>query len=197
MPWTFYDKYGQRRAVYTATPGATTYGTTLPGSPLDGQEFTLVDSTTAATYQWKFRYNAGSSSSLKWECVGGVPFQNRVDTQENTASGTYVALTTVGPTFTAPRSGDYLVDFGFQAIAVAAGPANTIGGLFLNGVDQSINVQQTLAGSGAGNVVTASARKRIISATVGDVLTMRYFVSNSVNTGFFQRNFQVIPIRVS
>lgn len=197
MPWTFYDKYGQRRAVYTATPGATTYGTALPGSPLDGQEFTLVDSTSAPTYQWKFRYNALSASTLKWEFVGGPPFQNRVNTQENTASGTLTTLTTVGPTFTAPRTGEYLVDFGFQAIAVSAGPANAMAGLFLNGVDQSLSIQQTLAGSGVGNVVTASMRYRLASINSGDVLTMRYAVSNAVNTGFFQRNFQVTPIRVS
>jgi hypothetical protein len=48
------------------------YGTTLPGSPVDGQEYVLVDSTTNPSYQWRFRYNAGSSSAYKWEFVGGT-----------------------------------------------------------------------------------------------------------------------------
>jgi hypothetical protein len=47
------------------------YGTTLPASPADGQEAILVDSVTAPTYQWRFRYNAQSTSAYKWEFVGG------------------------------------------------------------------------------------------------------------------------------
>src|SRR6516164_9624771 len=47
------------------------YGTTLPASPVDGQEAILVDSITNPTYQWRLRYNAGSTSAYKWEFVGG------------------------------------------------------------------------------------------------------------------------------
>lgn len=49
------------------------YGTTLPASPVDGQEAILVNSTTAPTYQWRLRYNASSTSAYKWECLGGIP----------------------------------------------------------------------------------------------------------------------------
>ena len=48
------------------------YGTILPASPIDGQEYTLVDSLTNPSYQWRFRWNAGSSSAYKWEFVGGT-----------------------------------------------------------------------------------------------------------------------------
>lgn len=50
------------------------YGTALPGSPVDGQEFILVDNTANPSYQWRFRYNAGSQSAYKWEFVGGSSF---------------------------------------------------------------------------------------------------------------------------
>jgi hypothetical protein len=62
------------------------YSTSLPGSPYDGQVYTLVDSTTTPTYQWTFRYNAGSSSSFKWEFVGGAPAYAAVETAQTTAS---------------------------------------------------------------------------------------------------------------
>src|SRR6516164_5696483 len=52
------------------------YGTSLPGSPIDGQEYVLVDSTTNPSYQWRFRYNAASTSAYKWEHVGGAPYVN-------------------------------------------------------------------------------------------------------------------------
>ena len=51
----------------------TSYNTSLPTSPVDGQEAILVDSVTNPTYIWHFRYNAGSTSAYKWEFIGGAP----------------------------------------------------------------------------------------------------------------------------
>jgi hypothetical protein len=100
-------------------PAALGYGTTLPGSPVDGQEYVYVDSTTAPTYQWRLRYNAGSSSTYKWEYVGGSPM-----TVGPTGTATYnsTGWTTLGglPNLTVPRAGDYLVEFGCWAQANAA-----------------------------------------------------------------------------
>lgn len=49
------------------------YGTALPTSPVDGQEFVLTSSLTVPVWQWHMRYNAGSTRTEKWECIGGVP----------------------------------------------------------------------------------------------------------------------------
>ena len=48
--------------VAPPVPGVIAYGTSLPTAPTDGQEAVLVDNTTNPSYQWRFRYNAGSSS---------------------------------------------------------------------------------------------------------------------------------------
>lgn len=53
-------------------PGSPSFGTTLPGSPADGAEHILVTTTTGASRHWRFRYNATSSSTYKWEFVGGT-----------------------------------------------------------------------------------------------------------------------------
>jgi hypothetical protein len=89
-----------------ATQGAMAYGTSLPASPLDGQLAVLVDSVTNPTYQWQFRYNAGSTSAYKWEFVGGAPF-SAVDS--STQALTVSVWTGVLPTFTLPRAGDYVL----------------------------------------------------------------------------------------
>lgn len=83
--------------VLTTTSLAQTgnYGTAFPASPVDGQEYTLVDSTSNPSYIWRFRYNNGSSSAYKWEFVGG----------------SYLEGTT---TLTIPRAGDYYVEIGAQ-----------------------------------------------------------------------------------
>jgi hypothetical protein len=39
--------------VWGLASTAALIGTNLPGSPVDGQEFILVDSVTAPTYQWR------------------------------------------------------------------------------------------------------------------------------------------------
>src|SRR5215471_11591990 len=48
---------------WAAGQASLSYGTTLPSNPVDGQEAVLVDSVTAPTYQWRFRYNAQSTSA--------------------------------------------------------------------------------------------------------------------------------------
>jgi len=48
------------------------YGTSLPGSPTDGMEAVLVDSVTAPTWEVRYRYNAQSTRSDKWEYMSGA-----------------------------------------------------------------------------------------------------------------------------
>jgi hypothetical protein len=92
---------------------ATAYGTTLPAAPFDGQEAILVDSLTNPNYQWRFRYNAGSSSAYKWEFIGGPP--------KFTAG--------VSPTtgIVAPRAGDYMWEWMVNAHSTALYFQNTPG----------------------------------------------------------------------
>ena len=63
---------GTAPVPWTLTPPATPYAITLPSAPSNGQETILVDSTTNPSYQWRFRYNAGSTCIYKWEFVGGT-----------------------------------------------------------------------------------------------------------------------------
>jgi hypothetical protein len=86
------------------------YGTTLPASPVDGQIAILVDSLTNPSYQWMFRYNAGSTSAYKWEFIGGAPLGAFIAADEPlTADGSWRDATTVGPAVTVPRAGEYAV----------------------------------------------------------------------------------------
>jgi len=95
-------------------PGAASYGTTLPASPVDGQEAILVDSVTNPTYQWRFRWNAGSSSAYKWEFVGGAPLVKTnwvggitINTGTNVGGWYYLPASM---SMVAPRAGDYQVN---------------------------------------------------------------------------------------
>lgn len=82
--------------------------TSLPTAAFDGMRIDYVaDSTNGVT--WSFRYRSAGSASYPWEFVGGPPLTARVDTDQSTASGTFAALATAGPSVTVPLAGDYIV----------------------------------------------------------------------------------------
>jgi hypothetical protein len=99
------------------TPSAAgpSYATTLPASPGNGQEATLVKTLDAAAdppFSWRFRYNAGSSRTEKWEFIGGTPAYLVASQGQWTAMAAGWSL--YNPTYVVPRSGVYDVEFGGQ-----------------------------------------------------------------------------------
>lgn len=103
--------------VQTAEVTLPGFGTSLPASPADGDEFILVDSLTAPTYQWLLRYVSAKSSN-KWIFLGGTPARATVAASEATTSQTYADLATVGPSLTIAVAGSYRVRV--EALANAA-----------------------------------------------------------------------------
>lgn len=86
-------------------------GTSLPGSPTNGDEYILVDSLTAPTYSWRFRYVSGISGSYKWICIGGAPWIGPSGSG-TVNSGSYTDFPTSNPSLTVPRTGLYIVRYG-------------------------------------------------------------------------------------
>ncbi len=101
-------KFLRDDGAYAAVPApvSATYGTALPGSPVDGAEHILVDSTTAPTYQWRFRYNASNAGSYKWEFIGGAPITSSNASGGGFTNGGY-AVMSPAVTATPPRAGVY------------------------------------------------------------------------------------------
>lgn len=177
-----------------AATASTGYGTSFPGSPTDGQEYVLVDSTTAPTYQWAFRYNSGSSNSSKWEFIGGLPVVIEVATQQSTASATYTDLATVGPDFTTPRAGDWLIAVGchfastdnvgsFMSYAVGATAANDTWG-----------AGEAIPSAGASAAQSAMKRWNAIAAST--LIRARYRTP-TLATNFAARQLIVAPYRLA
>lgn len=166
--------------------------TTLPGSPFDGQMAVLTDSLTLPTYQWVFRYHAGSSQTDKWEFVGGAPAQTEVATAETTASTTYTALTTAGPSFTIPNAGVYqvAVEASMSASSLAAILMSyDIGGTGAVDADAC----ESASGSTANVLSVINTRVKTLTAVT---LTAKYKTSAGTAT-ISRRHMRVLPIRVS
>lgn len=171
------------------------YATTLPSSPIDGQEAVLVDSLTAPTYQWRFRYNAGSSSAYKWECIGGAPVYTEVTATEGTSSTSYVDLATAGPQLTAPRAGDYLIDYGFIGYNTA-GPAYAICALKLAAAVAADTENLGISSSVANYQIPAFRRIRRTLAA-GDAVRMQYKMYQGSVAYFYYRSLALLPVRIA
>jgi hypothetical protein len=88
--------------------GLVPYAITLPTSPFDGQEAILVDSVTFPQFIWRFRYNGKSSSSYKWEFIGGSPYFARPSNFTASVQNAW----RIQNNFVAPRDGQYFIQVG-------------------------------------------------------------------------------------
>lgn len=87
--------------------------TTLPVSPVDGQEiyFLVSDMGDGVSGIWHLRYRATSNQTYKWEFAGGESlFSERVGLVGGTTSGVWTGQD--GPTLTVPLAGVYEVAMG-------------------------------------------------------------------------------------
>jgi hypothetical protein len=176
-------------------PAALAYGTTLPGSPVDGQEAILVNSTTNPTYQWRFRYNASNSTAYKWEFVGGSSAEAAVNAQEATTSTTFVDLTTVGPSLVLPRPGLYSAFLWSRGITDASTGANQVG--FKMGAAPVTDNAITYVSTGTtGAYIGHAGHDTVTCVGAGDTLKLQYCTAAGTAT-FSVRRLSVLPIRVS
>lgn len=118
----------------TMLGGGPSYGTTLPASPSDGQEAILVDSLSAATYFWRFRYSP-AQGAYPWLCIGGTP-KILID-DANVSLNTQTQVGSSGfwyrpssMSFTIPRAGAYLIDGRVNINSASDGNVNTIYGFY-------------------------------------------------------------------
>jgi len=98
--------------------------TTLPTTDLKpGKEIILTDSLTSPTYHWHLRYNAESSSSYKWECIGSTPAFAAASGDVVGLTNTTYADTSGGPSFTLPTGvgGDFFIAITGCVVISAAG----------------------------------------------------------------------------
>lgn len=96
------------QAARLAAAALPQYVTSLPSSPVDGQTVVYAADATNGV-MWTLRYRAASSSSYKWEFVGGSNLSSSVAASANRTNTAYGSLT---PSVTLPLAGDYEVSFG-------------------------------------------------------------------------------------
>lgn len=172
--------------------------TALPATPFDGQEIYLtVDA--ANGIKWHLRYNAGSSSAYKWECLGSSALRGTdVVTGEamTGAASTWQDLATVGPAVTLPVGGDFEVRYGATPFATPGGSSfNWFAGVAV-GAAAPIRAALMDGPASAQTVgLSLSDNERLTGVASGTVLKLRYQYIGAVPT-WGNRWLEVVPIRV-
>lgn len=162
--------------------------TALPASATTGTMIVYTDSLTAPTYRWSLVYNGNSSSSYKWECVGGDPKLVHVETMESTTSSTYVALATA-QSFNAPVAGDYHCRSHCTHYSAGLGYYGYMG-LHVNGVLQRESFAASNYWSAIGHEVA------VTGITSGHAIALLWHSTSGFGANFFQRSLAVMPKRV-
>jgi len=172
------------------------YGTSLPSSPVDGQEFTLVDSLTNPFWQWRFRYNAGNSTAYKWEFIGGAPLVANTFVGNETL--TAVSTWSTPPTLTdivVPRTGVYTSEHGVTFYA-GAGACAMQGGIADATVSNTPITADSRVYIAAGGQPATIGAKYPVTVTVSHVL--RFVYNQTAANGLISQRFiGITPIRVT
>lgn len=165
------------------------------GIPDPGTEFVYEADATNGVY-WRFKYQP-SQATYDWVFVGGPPLFHEILTDESTSSTLYSDLTTVGPTLTLPRAGDYLVHFGGNLYNATAGNATIMAikrGAAATSDNDSIILQIPTTAALAGNPSRAIV---ITGMSAGDVVKCQYKSSGLSAAHALRRFMHITPIRVS
>ena len=170
-------------------------GTSLPVNPFVGQTFVYQADRANGVY-WMFVY-LPDETVYPWKYVGGPPLSSEVATSESTASTTYVALATAGPSVTVPLNGDYDVKHGSGVQSPGSGTvawmSYDIGATGAVDAD-AVRVFSVPAGS---NESACARDKRKTTLAAASALVAKYRTSNVAGTAFYQERWmKVLPVRV-
>lgn len=177
----------------------TGYGTSLPGSPKSGQEYILVDSATSPTFQWRFRYNAGSALTDKWEFIGGSVMASDDGSDVSTVSASYQDLG--GPGLTVPRAGVYYIQLfvgqSYNVFSTGAG-LQRMASAKLGAAAASDAESGSCSDNSTTSAPSSIAWSGVRTLAAGDVVKIWYKLSFANGTGHWaRRSLSIVPIRVS
>lgn len=162
--------------------------TSLPASPVDGQECNyLADATNGVVWHLVYRLASG-----KWHYTGGPPLFSQVLSFPNLNQSAYYDWS--GPSITVPIAGDYSVALGFRPYRYDAGAFTAYMSFAVGGTAASDNDAAQFTGP---QDTSASVVREVVKAGVGAgvALASRFRDSGGAwsNSNAWMR---VTPIRV-
>jgi hypothetical protein len=193
--WVQFDRRGNPQVMlwqgtsdFTPDPSSTV--TSLPASPVDGQEVSyLVDATNGVV--WQLKYRAATSGTAKWHSIGGASLYSENLVLDTTTSASFIDIAG-GPTLTIPVAGTYEVEYGARAwSSSSAQGAHT--GIFLGATPTEYLDSFAATAPTAYNAFRATRATLAASATV----KLQYRGTAAANTYNFEKRWvRVRPVKI-
>ena len=172
--------------------------TSLPGSPIDGQEVIFQNAGMAAAgVAWHLRYRAGATGAYKWEFLGGAPLRDQAlaDRVSGAVAGvTWFGIDADAPEATAPLAGDYDVHHGAKIVESAA--VNVHLGVRVGATEPTFNVNSVAGTCAASGNVTLAQWRALTALAAGTVVTQRYLHSAASSPTVGGAWLAMTPVRV-
>lgn len=170
--------------------------TTLPGSPVDGDEIYYQTSGMAATGTvWHLRYNS-AEATYKWEFLGGSPLYNNVLASSGTVTGTtYTTKSGTTASITPGLTGLFEVSHWAE---ISIGTANaTVKASFSNGATVAAENDRFVTQSAAiGTLMNGYRTTTAIVTNSTDAIASRFAVGTTGTATIAKHGLIVRPIRV-
>ena len=150
---------------------------------------------------WHLRYRAAGSASYPWEFVGGAEMRaTNAGTSMTTTSATYVDLSTVGPTITAPLAGEYRVEAWAQAQHSVASALGTMALKIGSAATSDTNAVRGQAPAANYDVTGLTYSQIVTVSAASTVLKMQFKTNASTltvnNAGLINPWMTIRPVRV-
>jgi microcystin-dependent protein len=164
--------------------------TALPVNPQFGEVVTYAADATNGVY-WNLQYDA--SGTYPWKYIGGSPYVVSTFTGEGTTSTSYVDLTS-GPQIAIPLAGDFMVDIECSMASTSSAAGAMSYAVGATGALDNDAIWSQVSGPGYQNNGSSLRRKTI--STAGTILTAKYKSPTGASITFYNRIFNVTPVRV-
>lgn len=142
---------------------------------------------------WKFRYNKNSSSTYKWEFVGGSKYAAGPSGDLTTTSAAVVALTG-GPSVTLPLEGVYEATISVGMLANQASSGYATAYLYKDAADAGLALVYVFQSATGQQIVPLNEGP--VTVTAGQVMTMKVVCANGGSNRFINARIAFRPIRV-
>lgn len=166
-------------------------GTTLPSNAADGESVYFVASATNGVV-WEFRYREASTSTHKWEFVGGAALSTAAEGNITTESTAPVALT-AGPTLALPLAGDYEISLYMYMQAAAEGLNELHGKIAVAGLGEFEFLREVVRQTFDGGY--SFALQRVNGASKANV-TVKVVNNSAVKANYQAAILTARPVRV-
>lgn len=195
-PWSVQRNFERVAKQFPLGPDNLHFGGTVTSLPtgegiVEGWEVNYVHSRGL----FRFKYLPSLSGTYPWYCIGGTPLAAEVAADEGTASATYAALATAGPTVTLPLAGDWDITtgayiYGDSATARLGWMSYDIGGTGAVDADG-------LPANISNGIGQNSNMKFKPKTALGAVALTAKYKSAITTTQFSRRTMTAMPVRVT